>query len=100
VATWNPIWNWKLIDATAIDKIMTMSTYASAWATWEKYFNLAVSTIKPEKLGIGLLTTTPYSDSELKMRFDKIKESNIQEIDIWMMPIPENWWPFLEKFQH
>jgi len=55
------------------------------------------------QLGIGLETVNtvnnqPYTDGELQQRFVLIMGKNVQEVDIWDMPIPDNWWPFLDRF--
>jgi hypothetical protein len=84
-----------------------MSTYTGDWTVFQQDFALAHQTWssigKLDHLGIGLETVNPdnnqpFTESELTERFELITQNGIQEIDIWSTPIPENWWPHIEKF--
>jgi hypothetical protein len=102
-ATWDPIWNFTLIGATNIDRVLTMSTYAGSSEAFLKALAYGVETIGPKKLGVGVETVNPntgkpYTEDELKLRFDAIEKNGVDEIDIWVAPVPENWWSFLENF--
>lgn len=124
------MWNFELIAATNVDKVMVMDTYAGEFLLFEALFYAAVVEISIDKLGVGLgigdsrkipiLTkpfvenfsnNQPYTDDELRERFNLINYWEIKEIDIWDMPIPgkgvknicnlsllDNWWPFLHDF--
>jgi len=100
IASWNPIWNWPLLGTTEVDKLMVMSTYATTWSIWENAFNNAVADIPLNKLGIGLEcdTKVPLTEKDLDERITKLLAAKVQEIDIWQSPIPEHWWPWIEKF--
>jgi hypothetical protein len=55
------------------------------------------------RLGVGLQTVNTvnnqnYTDAQLQERFDAIEQDQVQEIDIWTMPIPDNWWQFIDGF--
>ena len=41
---------------------------------------------------------TPLSSDEVAYRFDALKRAGVREVDIWSMPIPTNFWPFIEAF--
>lgn len=77
-----------------------MSTYTTTWTTWERVFSEAISSVQLNKLGVGLQcnTKTPLSEHDLEMRFQKLFESGIEEIDIWASPIPDYWWPWILRF--
>jgi len=74
-----------------------MSTYTGNLTSWQIQFTRATQSFKTSQLGIGLQTVYE-SDNQLKPRFDAIIKAGIQEIDIWRMPIPETWWPYLTSF--
>jgi hypothetical protein len=71
---------------------------------FEKALVQAVQEIDIQKLGIGLETVNddnnnqPFTNQELQERFDLIKQNDIQEVDIWDMPIPQSFWPYLHDF--
>ena len=54
--------------------------------------------------GVGLETVNddnhnlPYTEQEIAERFNLIYQNNVQQIDIWDMPIPANWWKYINKF--
>jgi len=105
IAGWNPIWNWTLIEQSTVDKIFLMSTYAGDFDTFQESLEQAINEIGILKLGVGLETVNPnknepFTDQELQERFTLIEANNIHEIDIWDMPIPDNWWSFLDHFVH
>jgi len=97
------VWNWTALAATNVDKLMVMSTYAGNPNTWLENFNQAIAQIPMNKLGIGLQTVNPntnipLSDQELQYRFTNIMARGILEVDIWDIPLGDNWWSFLEKY--
>jgi len=103
VATWNPLWDWAKIGATAVDRILVMSTYAGNQDTWLKYLQEALKVIPLEKIGVGLETIDsetkqPLTDAELAFRFNNLQQNHLNEVDIWDMPLKDNWWPFLTNF--
>jgi len=104
IAHWNTVWNWSLISESNVDYIFVMDTYTGNFTYFQKYFNQALDEIDIDKLGIGLETVNddnnnqPFTMAELTERFQMIYSQPIQQIDIWDMPIPDEWWPFLLKF--
>jgi len=104
IAHWNQIWNWTLLSNSEVDNLFLMDTYTGNFTYFEKYLSKAVNTIDEKKLGIGLESVNddnhnlPYTEEELKERFNLIKQYDINQIDIWDMPIPDIWWPFISEF--
>jgi len=95
VATWSSIWNYTLLSASGVDKVMTMSTYTNDTTTWRKEFAYALDTIALANLGIGLEDDLELSVTDLEYRFQQIIIHGVTEVDIWKMPIPDFWWPSL-----
>jgi hypothetical protein len=98
VASWNDFWDFSAIASSSIDKVMTMDTYAGDFSTFTSALQKAINQIGLKKLGVGLITTVT-DNSQLTQRFNLIEQSGATEIDIWDTPIPDNWWPFLQKFK-
>jgi len=99
IASWNTFWNFELLGSTTVDKIITMDTYAENITYFQYGLEKALTYIGIDHLGIGLdCEGTNLSDEELQERFDLITQYNVKEIDIWDMPIPDNWWQFLNSF--
>eukprot|EP01029_Cantina_marsupialis_P030098 TRINITY_DN795_c0_g2_i1.p1 TRINITY_DN795_c0_g2~~TRINITY_DN795_c0_g2_i1.p1 ORF type:complete len:311 (+),score=75.69 TRINITY_DN795_c0_g2_i1:99-935(+) len=104
IASWSPIWDPKKIGATAVDQVISMSTYTGTFTTWERHVETLVASVPLEKLSIGLMndknthTGKPYTHDELIPVFDKLKQHNIQSISLWKMAIQDEWWPFLSEF--
>jgi len=103
IASWSTIWNYTALAASSVDTVMDMSTYTGTLTSFVKELNKAVTMFPLTKLGVGLetdntATKKPYTDQELQPRFLLIESNRVQEIDIWDMPIPANWWPFLSRF--
>ncbi|KAL0226743.1 hypothetical protein P9112_014067 [Eukaryota sp. TZLM1-RC] len=102
VAAWTQFFNYEKIANSAVDYVCDMSTYAGNFNTFLKALDRTVNAFGP-KACVGLMTINPndgkhYTDEELKMRFDAIKERNVDFISIWQMPIPGNWVNFLADF--
>ncbi|KAH3759947.1 hypothetical protein Pelo_8259 [Pelomyxa schiedti] len=103
VATWNTIWNYELIAQSHVDYINCMATYTGSWDSFQKQLALAVSEIGTEKLGIGMETVNtqndqPLTDDEIEERFNLCEANGVHEVDIWEMPIYDNWWPYITQF--
>lgn len=103
VAMWSPLLDYDLLAATEVDTVMTMDTYCGDDSLFLTRVDNAVEKIGLKKLGIGLEivnpnTGKPFTEEQMKLRFDKIKASDVGEIDIWECPIPELWLPYLEDF--
>jgi len=50
IATWNAIWDWNLLNATDVDRIMLMSTYTGNWTIFQRDLTRAVQQISLDKL--------------------------------------------------
>ena len=108
MATWVTIphgpsfWNYTALAATEVDKGISMGTYTSCDTSFEKQLSLITNAFG-RRAGVGLQNVnasnnTPLSYAEVAFRFDAIKKSGVKEVDIWSMPIPINFWPFIEAF--
>ena len=104
IASWNEFWDFQRIANTSVDRVITMDTYAGGFETFKMRLEKAVSLIGVDKLGVGIMrvnpnTRQPLTDKELTDRFELMKKHGIQELDIWDMPIPQNYVPFLKQFR-
>ena len=64
---------------------------------------MAVSTIPPSKLVVGLETvrasdSKPYTAAQLEERFALINKLGVRKLALWKSPIPDNWIPFLDAW--
>lgn len=80
-----------------------MSTYTGNWELFQKYATLALQVFPKDCVGIGLETQNPntqkpFTPAELLERFNLIEYLGAEEIDIWDMPIPDDFWPFVHRF--
>jgi len=105
IGGWSPIWDWKSLAATEVDKVITMSTYTNNFTRYLIELKAGINIIGAKKLGVGLSTMNlktnqPFNLSEIQWRFDSIKNAgvNIDEIDMWLAPVPDNWLPFINNF--
>jgi len=107
IASWNPIWNWTAIGESAVDRVMSMDTYAGSWTNWAPAFNRSLSLIPLAKIAIGLENvdpnsgnaSIPLSDQQLQDRFDLINPAKIPVVGVWDMPVPSNYWPFIRNYR-
>ena len=108
VATWTTsdtspsFWNYTALAATAADKGISMGTYASNDASFESQLSLITNAFGA-RAGVGLQNmnasdNAPLSDAEVAFRFDAVRRAGVRQVDIWSMPIPANFWPFIEAF--
>jgi len=103
IASWSNIWNFTELSKSTVDKVMDMSTYTGTFATFLAQLNKAVNSFRLDMLGIGLetvdtVTKKPFTNAQLAIRFAVIRKNNIQEVDVWDMPIPSNMWVYLDDF--
>jgi hypothetical protein len=109
VASWSGIWNWTDLAAEqGIDRYMIMDTYTNRLSTFHSRLQKAVHAFD-SRAGIGmstlnLATNQSLTQQEVESRFDLILNATAaggivpREIAIWDMPIPEYWWPLIDKF--
>ncbi|KAL9642883.1 hypothetical protein ABK040_010579 [Willaertia magna] len=104
VASWSYFWDIKKLINTSVDKVITMDTYATNADTFNKMFYSTLDLIGKEninKLGVGLMTDLRVNETELFRRIDLIKGKGINEIDVWQMPPPSDfWWNAMYKYLH
>ena len=103
VATWTAFWDYDALEETSVDKFMTMDTYTGDSTLFVARVENAVDAFDLEKLGIGIqtenpLSTSPFDDAALQLRFDTLAKHHVQEVDIWSTPIPDSYIPFLKSF--
>lgn len=108
VATWvtetgaPSFWDYAALAATTVDKGISMGTYTSNDNSYINQLSLITSAFGV-RTGVGLENVNAsdnslLSDEEVAFRFSAIKAAGVTEVDIWSMPIPDNFWPFLEDF--
>jgi len=106
VGHWNALFDYTVLGQIAnVDRIIVMGTYTANFTTFQKQLHLAVQQIGVDKLGVGLSTMNlntkqPFSETEIRERFELVKSYEIQEIDLWLMPVPDNWLPYVRDFIH
>lgn len=98
VASWSEIWNLTALAMTSVDRLITMSTYTNSTAFYYVGLGAALTTVPLNKLGIGFECALTLSHRALKSRIDDMLVSGVQEIDVWVTPIPNNWWSELERY--
>eukprot|EP01006_Ploeotia_vitrea_P060021 TRINITY_DN75169_c0_g1_i1.p1 TRINITY_DN75169_c0_g1~~TRINITY_DN75169_c0_g1_i1.p1 ORF type:complete len:291 (+),score=129.49 TRINITY_DN75169_c0_g1_i1:3-875(+) len=98
ISSWSNIWhNWTALADTAVDRVITMSTYTNNFTTFSTNVKRGVDQIGVDKLGVGLAsynlaTNQSFSLAEVKERFALIAQLDVQEVDIWRAPIPAAFW--------
>ena len=103
IATWSPIWNYTAIESTSVDMAISMGTYTSTDSSFTSQLSTLVDTFGPGRSGVGLETVNASTNAripidEVSWRFQQIKASGAVEVDIWRMPVPPLWWPFIADF--
>lgn len=103
VATWSPIWDYDAIALTNVDSIISMGTYTSSDSSFSSQLDTMVSTFGVARTGVGLETVNASTEermpvSEVAWRFQQIIQSGAEEVDLWKMPVPTAWWPFIEVY--
>jgi hypothetical protein len=102
IATWSTgngapsIWNYTLIADTSVHRAITMGTYTGTDATFMDQMALMTDTFDTDQIGIGLMW--PLNETQIAYRLNQIQGNGIKEVDIWRMPIPDDWWPALEEY--
>ncbi|KJE94515.1 hypothetical protein CAOG_05148 [Capsaspora owczarzaki ATCC 30864] len=103
IASWTPVWNFTLLAETSVDLFVTMDTYTYNQTAWTHLFQKALDAFGPHRLGAGIMTVNadnnqPLSPADIKFRFDAIVAANVNVIGIWCMPIPDQFWPFIDAY--
>lgn len=108
IATWVTVsggptlWNYTAIAATSVDHGISMGTYTNNDDSFTNQLNLVTQAFGARAV-VGLDTVNASDgsaivDSEVAFRFNAIEEAGVDSIAIWDMPIPENFWPYIESF--
>lgn len=99
VATWSPIWNYTLLaGAKHIDSIKTMSTYTANYSEFIIQLERAAAAIPLERLSIGLETDVNITVDDLDARFRELTARGIEEVALWLSPVPATWIPALQRW--
>lgn len=104
IATWSVIWNYTAIAATNLDYGISMGTYTSNDTSFTTQLDKLYSSFGARS-GVGLETVNASTEElipleEVIWRFDEIAKSGAKEVDLWKMPVPDDWWPILTKFAY
>jgi len=102
VATWSTIWNYTAIAATSADIVISMGTYTSTDTSFSTQLDKIVTSFG-SRAGVGLETVNASSNAllpleEVQWRFDQITNSGAKEVDLWSLPVPDDWWPIIAKY--
>jgi hypothetical protein len=104
VSSWSVLWDYELISGTAVDQVVTMSTYTGTLATWQRVFQYALEHVQPRsKLVVGLQMINPstnlnLTNADLTARFDAIDAAGVSQVNVWRLPLAPNWYPFLRNY--
>jgi hypothetical protein len=79
-----------------------MGTYTSSDTSFTTQLD-KIYTSFGSRSGVGLETVNASTEAvipmdEVKWRFEAIASSGAKEVDLWRMPVPDDWWPLLAKF--
>ena len=102
IATFVPFWDYEALSKTTTDRILTMDTYCGSNSLFLSRLQTTVDYFG-SRTGIGLLTYDPdtgnlFSDDDIAYRFRTLNEYNIQELDLWMTPIPDVYVPYMKNY--
>ncbi len=97
VATWNAIWNLTYLGHTSVHRVVTMSTYASSIATFQKELDYTLQFIPKKLLGVGV-ENWPDLDAGIEQRFATTIARGVSELAIWKMPLADDWIAAVQKY--
>jgi len=99
IASWCALFDDGLLAATAVDRFITMSTYAVGLDDFKYIVKVKYNQYYGSKLGVGLCTGTQLSAEAIKNRLDYVLLfDDIDYVGIWDTPIPSEWTPVLKSF--
>jgi hypothetical protein len=91
----------QLLTDSTIDRWINMDTYYFSTGRFmdalDYYSNVAMPAAK---CGVGMLNRKDISDDGYVARFHAIQNSGVLELDMFIMPISDNFLPFLWKFKN
>jgi hypothetical protein len=98
VATWSPIWNYTAIAETSSDYVISMGTYTNTDTSFTSQLD-KIMTSFGSRAGVGLdCVDFVLNSTEVALRFDQMKASHALEVDLWSLPVPALWWPYINDF--
>eukprot|EP00768_Dysnectes_brevis_P002838 gnl/Dysnectes_brevis/2075_a2401_1152.p1 GENE.gnl/Dysnectes_brevis/2075_a2401_1152~~gnl/Dysnectes_brevis/2075_a2401_1152.p1 ORF type:complete len:269 (+),score=75.05 gnl/Dysnectes_brevis/2075_a2401_1152:60-866(+) len=104
IAGWTTLWDEFYTDTPVAycyaDTLIDMSTYSGV-SSFDAYFQREVDYIPLDQLSVGLENTDPNTGevyADIEKRFSDIREEGVTKVAIWMMPIPDEMWGYLEDF--
>jgi len=98
VASWSEFWDFHLLGQTSVDTLITMDTYTGNVTQFQWGLERALKYFGPDKMAIGLDTEFNLTTTQLNSLFEVISQYDVNEIDIWDLPIQDNWWTFINSF--
>jgi hypothetical protein len=92
VASWSILWDFEALAETAVDTVMTMSTYTNNDTSWARQLQKALDNIPLTKLGIGLQDDQDINmtSSQITQRLRSLDKAGVTEVDIWKMPLADD----------
>ena len=113
----NAFWSLAALNGTAVDRLISMDTYVQGNETFEVYMAVANAYAEGSRLGVGMCSQvskagTPFgpdpcgsevwTDEMLKERFAFLATASagglLSQINMWVLPLPDNWWAALRAF--
>ena len=94
ISSWDAIWNWTLIAQSGVDQAIIMDTYTGNFDIFQQRLSKGVANFGVDQLVVGLMTLNPntnqpFSEPEVKERFQLLQKSGIKHISLWEMPVPD-----------
>ena len=101
---WSTLWNYTLLASSGVDRLCSMATYATERTTWLSAFQEDLSAVDLSVLGVGLevvnaTSNVPLALEEVQFRFENIDKYDVQEIDVWDMPLSDAYWECLRQWK-
>ena len=97
IATWNNIWNLTFLGQSTVYKMVTMSTYASKFATFQQKLDYTLQYIGKDLLGVGV-ENWPTLDDELEQRLQMTIARGVTTFAVWKMPLSSSWYALMDKY--
>jgi len=99
IASWCTLFDDDLLAPTAVDRFITMSTYAVNLEDFKTIVKVKYNQFYGSKLGVGLCTGTGMTAQDIQNRLDYvILFDDIDYVGIWDTPVPSEWVPVIKSF--
>jgi hypothetical protein len=89
-----------ILQNATIQKWLVMDTYYFSTGRFLGALDWHVQNIPLKYLAIGLMNRTDLNENDLTARFHAIEKSGVDWINIFMMPIADQFLPFLQRWKH